>query len=127
LELFKIVNWVTKFIGVKSAKSPLKESEFGSIIVDVRDLKDGVNDPNELVKALQRLFTVVAFARQYKSPVIIQCEAGLSRSTSLIAAIFVKANDMEWEDALEFVKKKVPEAQFNQDLLDCLKAVLETI
>jgi protein-tyrosine phosphatase len=127
LELFKIVNWITKFIGVKSAKTPLSEKEYGSIIVDVRNLIDGVNEPDELVKTLQKLFTVVAFARQFKSPVVIQCEAGLSRSTSLIAAIFVKANDMEWEDALDFVKKKVPAAQFNQDFIDCLKRILETI
>jgi len=57
--------------------------------------------------------------------VILQCQAGLSRSNAIAVAILASGTQMDWEDALELVKKKCPIAQINQELLDQLKKIYQ--
>ena len=116
-----MVNWITKLMGVKDAASELKEDELGSIIVDLRDVKDGSNEPGLITVAFNSVFATVASAKRLNTRVILQCQAGISRSPAFAVAIFVYANDVEWEDAIEIVKRKVPQMQINQDLLMSLK------
>lgn len=116
-----MTRWVTKYLGIKDAKSRLSTDEYGSIILDLRDMADGSNPPELLARIFGKVFATVASAKKLGTRVILQCEGGISRSPAMVAAIFVYANDMEWEDALDLVKKKVPEAQISLELLDSFK------
>ena len=122
-----MVNWVTKTLGVKSANSKLKKDEFGTIVVDLRDINDGTNDATTIALVFNRVFSAAALGKNTGTKVILQCEAGISRSCAFIAAIFVRANDMEWDDAIDFVKKKVPQCQINLDLIDSIKEAMERL
>ena len=116
-----MVRWVTKYLGIKDADSELSLDEYGSVIVDLRDVADGENDQRTMMLAFNRVLSIVAQMKKLNTRAILQCEGGLSRSPLFAAAIFVFANDLEWEDALDFIKKKIPEAQISQDLLDSMK------
>jgi hypothetical protein len=119
------LNWITDQIGIKSVKQNLKESEYGAIIIDLRNIKDdGTNDQNEVYMTLQKIFKVVT---NRDAKVILQCDGGISRSPVFMAAILVMGTQMSWDDAIDFVKKKNPETQINQDLLDTVKKVLNYI
>jgi len=122
-----LVSWITRTLGVKSSRSKLRKEEFGLIIVDLRDVVDGPNDPMDIIKTFNKVLTVAAVGRKSNVKVVLQCEAGISRSCAFVAAIFVHANDMEWDDAIDFVKKKVPECQMNLELIDSIKEALERV
>lgn len=57
-------------------------------------------------------------------PVIIQCQAGISRSNCFAAALLVYGTKMDWDDAIDLVKKKCPRANINLDLLSQFKEII---
>ena len=119
-----MVSWITQQIGIKSVSEELKEDELGSIIIDLRDLVDGKNEPSKILATVQKIFSVVS---KRNNKVILQCQAGISRSPAFMAAILVYGTGITWEEAIAFVKSKHPATQINQDLLDSLKEVVSYI
>ena len=115
-----MVNWITKKLGVMSASSKLKKDEFGTIIVDLRDIVDGSNSIEDVIMAYNKVLSAAGISSNLKCKVVLQCEAGISRSCAFVVALLYRASDMEWEDAIDFVKKKVPQCQMNLDLLDSI-------
>jgi protein-tyrosine phosphatase len=130
-----MVCWITTQLGVKPVDGELKESEYGSVIVDLRNVPDmSFLDKTEaekkealvkyvpmVLETIQKIFKIVS---QRDIKVILQCQGGISRSPSFVVGILVYGTLMEWDDAQEFVKKKCPEAQFNEDLMLCIKMVV---
>jgi protein-tyrosine phosphatase len=121
-----MVYWVTKGLGIKAANEELTPDEYGSIIIDVRDITDGkqMKDGQENFNALAEKLYAIKGILATRQRTIIQCQAGVSRSPSIVAAMLVYATSMDWEDVLDIVKKKCPRTQINQDLLDQLKKVV---
>lgn len=117
-----MVYWITRSLGIKAVNEELKENEYGAVIVDVRDIKDGVNAPEKLSEVLQR---VASTASNPRIRTVIQCQAGISRSPILAAALLSLTIKMSWEDAKWFVKHKCKRMQVNQDLHDQLKLFIE--
>lgn len=116
-----MVWWITKLIGTKAVDEELKEEEYGSIIVDVRDIVDGNNDIVLLRNTIRVLMGLCTYCSQVNKKLIIQCQAGISRSNALAAVLIALQVNIELDDALEFVKKKCPRTNINQDLLDQIK------
>lgn len=115
-----MVFWITKIMGVKSVDEELNDQEKGSVIIDIRDIADGSNPQGLLTNTLSK----VAKFLSSKERIIIQCQAGISRSPAIAAAMLVYGTYMEWDDAIDYVKKKCPRTQINQDLLKCLKEII---
>ena len=119
----KIVYWITKFLGTKAVNEELKPEEYGSIIYDVRHLKDGENELVPLRNTIQTVAGLCTYCSKFGMKLIIQCDAGISRSNMLAVVMLVAQVDMELQDAIDFVKKKCPRMQINQDMLDQLKLI----
>jgi len=116
-----MVYWITKLIGTRAVGEELKDEEYGSIIVDVRNLVDGKNDIVPLMNAVKLLMGLCTYCSQTNRKLIIQCQAGISRSNALAAVLIALQVNIELDEALEFVKKKCPRTNINQDLLDQIK------
>ena len=110
-------------MGTKSVKDDLSKDEYGFIILDCRVLVDGYNEPILLMNFVKTAMTLYSIAVQKNIKLILQCQAGLSRSNAIALAILTTECGFEFEDALEYVKKKVPIAQMNNDLLNCLRRI----
>jgi len=92
----------------------------GSIVHDVRYLVDGKNTP------LNIWLTVVSVRKSLSSgnPIIIQCQAGMSRSNAIAIMILCLRNNRSWEENEEFVRKKVPRTLIDLSLKDSCKKAL---
>jgi protein-tyrosine phosphatase len=73
---------------------------------------------------LQLLFAVVS---NRKAKVVLQCEAGISRSPAFVTALMVWGMQLEWEDAVKFVKRKNSRTQINQELADQIIKVIKAM
>ena len=114
-----------------AAGEDLKSDEYGSIIIDVRDIVDGKqvqkDDPTkETFEVLANKLYLIKNILATRERVIIMCQAGMSRSPAIVAALLVYATSLDWEDVLAIVKKKCPRTNINPDLLDQLKKVIPT-
>lgn len=119
-----MVYWITRILGTKAAGEDLSPEEYGCIILDVRDLNDGKNETLPLVNTIKALNGLVRYAEGVGKRVVVQCQAGISRSNVLVATLLV-LDGLEWDDALELVRKKCPRVQINQELLDQLRSIFK--
>ena len=119
-----MVYWITRTIGTKAAGEELKPEEYGCIIFDVRNLTDGKNESLPLIKTLKALRGLITYAEGVNRRVIIQCQAGVSRANAM-AATMLFLDGLEWDDALDLVKKRCPRTQINQELLDQIKEIFK--
>ena len=115
-----MVYWITRLLGIKPAGEDLSPDDYGSVIIDVRDIKDG---ENELVKLINTLKKITAHLALERGRVILQCQAGMSRSPVLAIATLFLQYGLEWKDAEDLVKKKCPITQINKDLYDQVKKI----
>ena len=74
--------------------------------IRVVHLKDGLNERAVFKQAVEALDELV----QGHGRVVVHCRAGRSRSVAVAAAYLMKAQQMEADVALEFVKAKRPSA-----------------
>jgi protein-tyrosine phosphatase len=115
-----MVYWITRTMGVKAVNEELNDEEKGSVIIDVRNVVDGSNPQGVLTNTLGKLAKFLSSRER----IIIQCQAGISRSPAFAAAMLVYGTNMEWDDAIDYVRKKCPRTQINQDLLKSLEEIM---
>jgi protein-tyrosine phosphatase len=77
------------------------------IVADVRDLYD--DDSNSLEEYEKKIDLVWELMQQHDR-VVICCVAGISRSNAIALGVLVKYFDMDFYEALELVREKVPRA-----------------
>lgn len=118
-----MVYWINRVLGVKASFEELDDQEKGSIILDLRNLVDGTNDPTKLLNTIKNAVALYTIARQRNLRLILQCQAGVSRSPAIAACVLVLECDFEWNEAIELVRKKCPVMNVNLDLLDQLKSI----
>lgn len=114
--------WITKHVGTMAVGEDLREDEYGCVIIDIRDLVDGKNDDQKLAEVIGR---VVASAANFRVRTIVQCQAGISRSNAVVAAMLALTVKLYFDDAIDFVKKKCPRANINIDLYRQMKEAIE--
>lgn len=121
-----MVYWITDRIGVKAASDELSDKEYGAVIIDCRDLNDGANPVEKLVAKMHGADLVYGLGDR----LIFQCQAGMSRSVAM-ALMLVWVNDFypgkTIDELYQKIKKKVPTAQINMDLLDSVKQAAQSI
>ena len=93
----------------------------GIVVLDVRDLQDGPENPTRIWRRIDLGLEIVK--RHYG--VATKCAAGISRSTSIAAAILALREGSDYRGALEVVKKKCPRAYPNPLILDSVQSALE--
>lgn len=95
----------------------------GVIVVDVRDLKDGSENIGKIKHKLITIGGLLAMGHQ----VVIRCVAGMSRSNAVACGMLMLFNKIEWYEAENLVKSKVPRCMINQDFADCVKQAVKLI
>jgi len=103
--------------GVLGTCAVNEETPKGTIIVDIRDLEDDWNDPI----LIQRKIRIIIKTLSTGMPVIIRCQAGMSRSNAIAIATLCHLNGKNWEENEELVRKRVPRMQLNMNLRDACK------
>ena len=107
-------------ISAKEDKEDLK----GYRVWDVTSINDGRNEPSSIaILLLDILRDVVA----HKEIIVIQCQAGISRSNALATGILVLAHNLDFDDALRMVKALNPRANPNLDILNCVREAVKMI
>lgn len=119
-----MVYWINRFLGTKSSTEDLKEGEYNSVILDCRVFNDGYNEPLVLVNFLKNAMAHYEICTQRTQKLVLQCQAGLSRSNAMAVAILVGHCSFDFEDAVEYIREKVPRAQMDNTLLNCLRQIL---
>ena len=110
--------WITENLGTAS----LPEKEFiervdGVKIELVTDLADGKQENKGQFKSK---VNHVGKLIKDGNKVIVMCVGGMSRSNAVALAYLVK-NGMEFNEAWDLIRDKVPIAQINMDLIDFVK------
>uniref|UniRef100_A0A6M3XDJ5 Putative dual specificity phosphatase catalytic domain n=1 Tax=viral metagenome TaxID=1070528 RepID=A0A6M3XDJ5_9ZZZZ len=118
-----MVFWINRILGIKAVDEGLTEEEYGSIILDLRNLVDGKNEITPLVNTIKNAIAFYTICRERNLRLILQCQAGISRAPAIAATILGLQCDYEWDEALELIKKKCPRVNINQDLLEQLRSI----
>jgi len=110
--------WITENLGTAS----LPEKEYIEKIKDIKielvtDLIDGKQENKGQFKS--KVDHVEKLIKE-GNKVIVMCVGGISRSNAVALAYLVK-NGMEFNEALDLIKKKVPISQICMDLIDFVK------
>lgn len=110
--------WITENLGTAS----LPEKEFiervdGVKIELVSDLTDGKQENKGQFKSK---VNHVGKLIKDGNKVIVMCVGGMSRSNAVALAYLVK-NGMEFNEAWDLIRDKVPIAQINMDLIDFVR------
>ena len=87
-------------------------------ILDVRDLFD--DDSNSLKDYKEKIDLAWDMIQKY-GKVVICCVAGISRSNAIALGVLVKYFNMDFYEACEFVKSKVPIANIDPAHIEKLK------
>jgi len=87
-------------------------------VADVRDLyDDGSNCLEDYDKKIDLAWELI----QKYGKVVICCVAGISRSNAIALGVLVKYFGMDFYDAWELIRKRVPRANINPDHISQLK------
>jgi len=98
------------------------ETPPGVIIVDVRDLPDGKADPMQIIRKIRTIIKCLSTG----NAIVIRCQAGISRSNSIVVGVLCTMNGKSWDENEAFVKKAVPQFQVNLAFKEsCLEALGE--
>jgi len=91
-------------------------------VADVRDLYD--DDSNGL-EDYEKKIDLAWELLQKNGRVVICCVAGISRSNAIALGVLVKYFDMDFYDAWELVKERVPRANINPNHISKLKKLFD--
>ena len=87
-------------------------------VADVRDLYD---DDSNSMEDYEKKIDFAWELMQKHGRVVICCVAGISRSNAIAVGVLVKHGGMDFYDALELVKDRVPIANINPSHISKLK------
>lgn len=117
-----MVRWITRDLGVMTASESLAKLEPNTVIYDIRHLTDGRNtDEKKLTDTIISAYKLLCL-RSFK--VVLMSERGVSRPCLVAATLLVQSTSMSWEDAVAYVKMKVPNTNINSELLNQVKYII---
>jgi hypothetical protein len=116
----KMTYWIRRNLGIVSEDEP---KEPGIVILDVRDLRDEANPPQNIIPKIAAGVWLV----EHGMAVVVQCQGGISRSPGIAAAIIAYMDKIPFEDALNEVQDKVRRAMPEMSLRDSIKSALRTM
>jgi len=109
--------WITKNLATSSMSEFMLRKRKNVVAVDVRDLIDGEGNDFEVflgkVEEVENLINT-------NQKVCVCCESGISRSNAVALAYLVRSG-MEFDEAYDLIKEKVPVVQIDMALLDLAK------
>lgn len=116
------MNWITDKLGTASLKEleslkKLKDVEI-ELVIDLIDGKQ-INKGQFLSK-----ITHIENSIKKGKKVIIVCRGGMSRSNAVALAYLVK-NGMDFDEAYNLVKQRVPTLRIRPDLMEFVKDMFE--
>ena len=123
------MKWILHNLGTCSIEETLesiKKYQTGIIVVDARDIPDD-KCSGEDFERLKKHIVIVSLLRKRGYRVLVRCHAGISRSNSIAIAVIMLDHKMIFEDALDLVKTKIPEANPHPELLDNIKDAVKEI
>jgi len=85
-------------------------------------LNDGKNG---LSKIRNILFTIYVASMEKK--VLVACRAGISRSVSIVTAIYALTQKVDFDEAYKYVKTKAPQSQPELNLLKEVRQITEEL
>jgi protein-tyrosine phosphatase len=97
-------------------------TEAGTITIDVRDLLDGSgNEISEVANKIQLVANLMCSGHK----VIVRCQAGMSRSTTIAtAAMLYTGRELYWDKAWKLTSDRCPRAKLNLEFFDTIKMAL---
>jgi len=111
--------WITKNLATSGFGEPEQKKVKNKTLVIVTDLVDGAGNDEEKFKSK---VDQIDKAHKKGKKVIVVCGSGISRSNSVALAYLVK-HGMDFEDAHNLVREKVPVANIDMGLLDLIKKI----
>ena len=107
--------WITRKLATTDL---LQETEPGVIILDVRDLNDGPNNPYLIVPKIIMGDYIIREGNR----LAVRCHGGVSRSNAVAAGIISYQLGLPFEDSIvEIVRKAVPRMLIDPAMYDSTK------
>lgn len=94
---------ITKNIGIFSTLDEANSSLNGSIIIDLNDITTNTTDEVLISKTIGK---ILAIAANREMKIVLQAE-DINIPSYLMAAIFVYATGLDWDDAIDLVGSKL--------------------
>lgn len=112
--------WITENLGTaaKYEMEEIKKLEDVEVVIGF-DIRDG--EGNTPLQIKRKVWQISEITSKGKRAVIV-CKGGISRSNA-IALAYLVWNGMDFDDACNLIREKVPIVQFNMDLLDLVKEI----
>jgi len=111
--------WITKNLATSGFGEPEQKKVKNKTLVIVTDLVDGAGNSEEKFKSK---VDQIDKAHKKGKKVIVVCGSGISRSNAVALAYLVK-HGMDFDDARELIRKKVPVQNIDYGLLDLVKEI----
>jgi predicted protein tyrosine phosphatase len=119
-----LVYWITEYLGTKAVNDELRDNEYlNTIIYDLRFLRDGKNNISLLRDTITKLIDLYEFCINNNIRLILQCQAGISRSNAFATFLIGIERCLSWNKALSIVKDSIKRTNINHDLEEQLKTI----
>lgn len=113
------VRWIRNDLGTMNE---LGYSDPGVVIIDVRDLEDGLNDPAAVWRKIEAALCALSLGNR----VAVRCHAGVSRSNAIAAGVLAIRENRSYNQALEITRERIPSAQPNEGIVESVQTALNT-
>ena len=111
-----MITWINEWLGTAS-EDTLYDSKFN--YHSVIKLKDGWNTP-------ERIYREMLSILQEHKPLVIVCHGGISRSNGIATLLLAFLTNNTWDYIYQnIVRKKVPQANVDQNFRRCCIQALE--
>ncbi|HMH23180.1 MAG TPA: NAD-dependent epimerase/dehydratase family protein [Puia sp.] len=114
-----MIRWITDYVGTAAWEFAKAISDVE--ILDVRDLVDGIGNPDTLVEEKISL-GVEAIQKQKK--LIVCCEYGMSRSNAIAVGIICKVENITFNQGLKLVIESTKEDQIKLSVLKTVNKIV---
>ena len=98
-----------------------KTEGIANIVWPVADVRDLYDDDSNSLEDYEKKIDLAWELIEKQGRVVICCVAGISRSNAIALGVLVKYFDMDFYDAWELVRQRVPRANINPSHISKLK------
>lgn len=115
---------ITKYLAIEDVSTVEPSDEAQNIIVDISELTEEA-DTKTILNCFNKTLALASIGKKCNAVVILKHPTDPSMAGLMATAIFVFANNMEWNKAIKIIKNEYKKFNPNEKILSILKEEFE--